>query len=451
MSSLGLCRELEDSSADKQGGPSTPDSGLELHGSVSEVTSSSGADTCLQDVAEEEEDMPESLVVERVELPRRHTGKVLFSMTSYNERSQTLAAPPPAPRDVARTESYRRVSSQLNSTLAAGMEKAREAERRAREEAAARAWDAERKGREEQEQRNKEVEEQRKIQGELELQRTINRQRVDEEERKRLEMRQRKQREEEEALRMAEDLERRYRRRDMEAVSRAASFPSQTNSSSFRSRIIEEFEARRGLVLVGSEQGPAGGAPARGQAPTPPQSADGGAADRAPPGDPVTRSLDRREMPSWSGGEFASLQRGLAGAASKEAGPRSFVPRGPPSISMQVWGEEPRTGEVVVKEHRDTVHGRRVSPPPAVEVVTSGGRGGTPATRTGHTDAPPTQGRTATAHRPIEIRHRSGEVEVMDDPRTAVLSAAKQSRGAGGEDSGKQGTVWGPRVQVTNV
>ena len=40
-----------------------------------------------------------------------------------------------------------------------------------------------------------------------------------------------------------------------------ASFPSQPNIASFRSRIIEEFEARRGLVLVGSEQGPAGGAP----------------------------------------------------------------------------------------------------------------------------------------------------------------------------------------------
>ena len=451
VSSLGLCRELEDASADKQGGPSTPDSGLELHGSVSEVTSSSGADTCLQDVAEEDEDMPESLVVERVELPRRHTGKVLFSMTSYNERSHNLVAPPPAPRDVVRTESYRRVSSQLNSSLAAGVEKAREAERRASEDAAVKAWDAEKKAREEQEQRNKEVDEQKKIHEELELQRTINRQRADEGDRKRLEIRQRKQREEEEALRMAEDLERRYRRKDMEPVSRAASFPSQPNSSSFRSRIIEQFEERRGVVIVGSEHGPAGGAPARCQAPQPPQSADGGAADRAPPSDPVTRSLDRREMPSWSGGEFASLQRGLAGASTKEAGPRSFVPRGPPSISMQVWGEEPRTGEVVVKEHRDTVQSRRVSPPPAVEVVTSTGRGGTGTTRTGHTDATRTQSRPVNAQRPIEIRHRSGEVEVMDDPRTAVLSAAKQSRATGGDDSGKQGTVWGPRVQVTSV
>merc|ERR1719234_1503033 len=149
VSSLGLCREEEAAA-----GPSTPDSGLELHGSVSEVTSSSGADVCLQDVAEEEEEEEDDegeqqrrpAAIERVELPRRHTGKVLFSMASYNERGPSMA-PTPAPRDVARTESYRRVSSQLNSSLAAGMERAKDAERREREE-------HERKAREERERRN---------------------------------------------------------------------------------------------------------------------------------------------------------------------------------------------------------------------------------------------------------------------------------------------------------
>merc|ERR1712107_138967 len=87
VSSLGLCREEEVAA-----GPSTPDSGLELHGSVSEVTSSTGADVCLQDVAEEgEEDLEErqQSAFDRVELPRRHTGKVLFSMPAIMIGGQT--------------------------------------------------------------------------------------------------------------------------------------------------------------------------------------------------------------------------------------------------------------------------------------------------------------------------------------------------------------------------
>ena len=468
VSSLGLCREEEAAA-----GPSTPDSGLELHGSVSEVTSSSGADVCLQDVAEEEEEEEEEegerqqqAAIERVELPRRHTGKVLFSMASYNERGPSLV-PTPAPRDVARTESYRRVSTQLNSNLAAGVERAKEAERREREE-------HERKAREEREKRNlAEEEEQRKREKKEQQQKEADqrrmkeveerkwreereqrRQRAEEEDRQRLVAQQRRQREkEEEERRLAEEVEARYRKKEGEGVIRASSLGS---SATFRSRIIEEFECRRGIVIVGGgmqEQGAGArmaGAPPRHSA----QSTATGQDKRAEAGgQQETRSLDRREMPSW-GGQFSSLQRAPDSGVSEAREPLSLNTsrgRGPPSISMQVWGEEPRVGGVVVKEDRDTALGRRVSQPAATEeVVTSGGStqstGGQSKHRLQHQQQ---QQQQASAAQPkaIEIRQRSGEVvesRMMENPRAAVVSAAKNSRGGDGD------TVWGARIKVSS-
>ena len=463
VSSLGLCREEEAAA-----GPSTPDSGLELHGS--EVTSSSGADVCLQDVAEEEEEDGEhqQAAFERVELPRRHTGKVLFSMASYNERGPSLA-PTPAPRDVARTESYRRVSTQLNSNLAAGVERAKEVERREREE-------QERKAREERERRNlveeeeerkremkehqqresdqrrmKEAEE-RKYRDEL-VQRS---QRAEEEDRQRLVAQQRKQREQEdEERRIAEEVEMRHRKKEGDlGVIRASSLGAKPSSSAnFRSRIIEEFECRRGVVIVGGrmQQQGAGarmaGAPPRHLA----QSTATGQDKRVEAGgQQETRSLDRREMPSW-GGQFSSLQRAPDSGTSDAREPLSLSTsrgRGPPSISMQVWGEEPRVRGVVVKEDRDTALGRRVSQPAATEeVVTSGvstqSTGGQYKHRPQHHHHQP----VTAPPKAIEIRQRSGEVvesRMMENPRAAVVSAAKHSRGGDGD------TVWGPRIQVSS-
>ena len=465
VSSLGLCREEEAAA-----GPSTPDSGLELHGS--EVTSSSGADVCLQDVAEEEEEDGEhqQAAFERVELPRRHTGKVLFSMASYNERGPSLA-PTPAPRDVARTESYRRVSTQLNSNLAAGVERAKEVERREREE-------QERKAREERERRNlvEEEEEERKREMKEHQQRESDQrrmkeaeerkyrdelvhrsQRAEEEDRQRLVAQQRKQREQEdEERRIAEEVEMRHRKKEGDlGVIRASSLGAKPSSSAnFRSRIIEEFECRRGVVIVGGsmqEQGAGArmaGAPPRHLA----QSTATGQDKRVEAGgQQETRSLDRREMPSW-GGQFSSLQRAPDSGTSDAREPLSLSTsrgRGPPSISMQVWGEEPRVRGVVVKEDRDTALGRRVSQPAATEeVVTSGvstqSTGGQYKHRLQHQRQRP----SADQPKAIEIRQKSGEVvesRMMENPRAAVVSAAKHSRGG---DTGD--TVWGPRIQVNS-
>ena len=157
-------------------------------------------------------------------------------------------------------------------------------------------------------------------------------------------------------------------------------------------------------------------------------------------------------MPSW-GGQFSSLQRGGPDSGTSEARePLSLNPsrgRGPPSISMQVWGEEPRVGGVVVKEDRDTALGRRVSQPAATEeVVTSGGS--TQSTGNGQfkhrLQHQQQQQPSATQPKAIEIRQRSGEVvesRMMENPRAAVVSAAKHSRGGDGD------TVWGPRIQVS--
>jgi len=468
VSSLGLCREEEAAA-----GPSTPDSGLELHGSVSEVTSSSGADVCLQDVAEEEEEEeegePQQTAIERVELPRRHTGKVLFSMASYNERGPSLA-PTPAPRDVARTESYRRVSTQLNSNLAAGVERAKEAERREREE-------HERKAREERERRNlAEEEEQKKREKKEQQQKEVDqrrmkeveerkwreereqrRERAEEEDRQRLVAQQRRQREkEDEERRLAEELEARYRKKEGEAgVIRASSLGSKPSSSAtFRSRIIEEFECRRGVVIVGGsmQQQGAGarmaGAPPRHSAQSTATGQDKRAAEAG--GQQETRSLDRREMPSW-GGQFSSLQRAPDSGAREAREPISLSTsrgRGPPSISMQVWGEEPRVGGVVVKEDRDTALGRRVSQPAATEeVVTSGGSTQSTGGQYKHRPQHQHQQPITAPPKAIEIRQRSGEAvesQMMENPRAAVVSAAKNSRGGDGD------TVWGPRIQVSS-
>ena len=179
-------------------------------------------------------------------------------------------------------------------------------------------------------------------------------------------------------------------------------------------------------------------------------------------------------MPSWSDGQFASLQRGLGSGKPEEPaaiGPASGQWRGyqAPSISLQVWGEEPRLRKVTVREDRDTVlGGRRISQPEAgEEVVTSGGacsaltqqRPATGQHSTQHSaqsragNSPqhqegdsigrkqlwqrPAPSRPHLQPLPIEIRYKSGEAavtDVMDDPRVSVLSAAKQSRG-GANDS----------------
>ena len=456
VSSLGLCREEEVAA-----GPSTPDSGLELHGSVSEVTSSTGADVCLQDVAEEgEEDLEErqQSAFDRVELPRRHTGKVLFSMASYNERGPNLT-PTPAPRDVARTESYRRVSTQLNSSLAAGMERAKEAEKKERQEQERKAQEErerrslaekeeQRKGENEKrelDQKRMKMVEERKYREELEQRR----QRAEEADRQRLVAQQRKQMEkEEEERRLAEELEARYRKKEGEGVIRASSLSAKPSSSStFRSRIIEEFECRRGVVIVGGAGARTAAAPPRHSA----QSTTTGQEKRAEAeagGQQETRSLDRKEMPSW-GGQFSSLQRAPEVSDAREMRePLSLSSssrgRGPPSISMQVWGEEPRVGGVVVKEDRDTALGRRVSQPAATEeVVTSGGSTLSTGGQYKHRSQ---QQPSATQPKAIEIRQRSGQVVesgIMENPRAAVVSAAKNSRG------GDADTVWGPRTQVS--
>ena len=161
-------------------------------------------------------------------------------------------------------------------------------------------------------------------------------------------------------------------------------------------------------------------------------------------------------MPSWGGGQFSSLQRGGPDSRTSEARePLSLNPsrgRGPPSISMQVWGEEPRVGGVVVKEDRDTALGRRVSQPKATEeVVTSGGS--TQSTGNGqfkhrlqHKQQQQQQQQSASQAKAIEIRQRSGEVvdtRMMENPRAAVVSAAKHSRGGDGD------TVWAARIQVS--
>ena len=156
-------------------------------------------------------------------------------------------------------------------------------------------------------------------------------------------------------------------------------------------------------------------------------------------------------MPSW-GGQFSSLQRTPDSGAREAREPLSLNTsrgRGPPSISMQVWGEEPRVGGVVVKEDRDTALGRRVSQPAATEeVVTSGGS--TQSTGNGqfkHRLQHQQQQASATQPKAIEIRQRSGEVvesRMMENPRAAVVSAAKHSRGGDGD------TVWGPRIQVSS-
>merc|ERR1719495_2067313 len=79
--------------------------------------------------------------------------------------------------------------------------------------------------------------------------------------------------------------------------------------------------------------------------------------------------------------------------------------RGPPSISMQVWGEEPRVGGVVVKEDRDTALGRRVSQPAATEeVVTSGGSTLSTGGQYKHRSQ---QQSSATQPKAIEIRQHS--------------------------------------------
>ena len=155
-------------------------------------------------------------------------------------------------------------------------------------------------------------------------------------------------------------------------------------------------------------------------------------------------------MPSW-GGQFSSLQRAPESGAREAREPISLSTsrgRGPPSISMQVWGEEPRVGGVVVKEDRDTALGRRVSQPAATEeVVTSGGSTQSTGGQYKHRPQHQHQQPITAPPKAIEIRQRNGEAvesQMMENPRAAVVSAAKHSRGGDGD------TVWGPRIQVSS-
>jgi len=371
ISSLGM----EEVRIDKQG-HNTPDSGLELQGS--EVTSSEGTDVCLQDVVEEDGMVEQhNSVVEKVELPRRHTGKVLFSMASYAERSPGNRSTTEV-KEVVKAESYRRVASQLNANLAAGVQRRKEEEVKT-------------SSKQEELDRSKIGDhlEQEKKRGEIEIAKkefeTNMKKNEDEEMR-------RKHAENEALRKMSELKSNNQRTNELDAtvpVTRTTSLGSSdpgSESAAFRSQIIEQFEERRGIVILGTGQqgGALAGAGTRREHNQSSGHQQSTGSDEG--GHSVTRSLDRKvvEMPGWSHGEGGSLHRGMGQGSN----PRNLVSsshekkgnyRGPPSISMQVWGEEPRLKGVVVKEDKDTVQGRRedrgkVSQPRAglEEAVTTG-------------------------------------------------------------------------------
>jgi len=137
---------------------------------------------------------------------------------------------------------------------------------------------------------------------------------------------------------------------------------------------------------------------------------------------------------------------------------KKYYRPGPPSISMGVWGEQPRASQVKIKEDKDTIqslgkkshvfsklaaikhteenlpfHRDGPSNPQVMEHKISSVREPVRKISAHEVDQPhknPTWSKPNVQPKPIEIRYKNGySTEVMDDPRNAVLIASKKSRG----------------------
>ena len=147
-----------------------------------------------------------------------------------------------------------------------------------------------------------------------------------------------------------------------------------TDQATFRSRIIEEFQAKKGVLILGRSH---------------------------------SNSLTRGDMNGQAESlKFSSLERQprLEGQESHYDSPRSLM------VSMGVWGDQPRPS--------DSAPSQQLSPPPARKQS---------STRTGD------QLRSAQYHhqpKQIEIRYKNGKTaEVMEDPRKSVLQGSRTSKG----------------------
>ena len=221
-----------------------------------------------------------------------------------------------------------------------------------------------------------------------------------------------------------------------------------------RSKIIEEFQAKKGILILNRSH---------------------------------SNSLEKSESSDMSTAtRFSSLERGggyLVRTRPRQEeshydSPRSLMTNtrgghfdtedqyqrgGPPSISLGVWGDQPRYAEVRVREeslreYRDDSHQtshRQLSPPRAFAAPTLSQKYKEHSNNnTGDTARKYSQERNRHAvsssliHQPpkqIEIRYKSGNkaAEIIPDPRKEVLQGSRTSRGDYDDDEGR-----GVRVEL---
>ena len=163
-------------------------------------------------------------------------------------------------------------------------------------------------------------------------------------------------------------------------ISRPHAAHPDTAAASFRSRIIEEFQAKKGVLILGRSHSSGSSAPA-------PPAAD--------PGMEHYSSLDR-------GGGHLARARPRREEESHYASPRALLG---PSVSLGVWGAR--------QQQQDSSSGHHQLSPPAASSSSSGG------------PHPALQ-----QHKQIEIRYKNGQAkEVIEDPRKFVLQGSRTSRG----------------------
>ena len=155
------------------------------------------------------------------------------------------------------------------------------------------------------------------------------------------------------------------------AVEGAAPSDVRAEQAGFRSRIVEEFQAKKGLLILG-----------RSHSNSLSRAGGGGGAMNDPSEAVRFSSLDRHPRPGRR-------------EESHYDNPRSLM------LSVGVWGDQPRDGQL--------------SPPPASKQWSSG-------------QSPPYQ--QLQQPKQIEIRYKNGNTsEIMEDPRKLVLQGAKKSKG----------------------
>ena len=172
-------------------------------------------------------------------------------------------------------------------------------------------------------------------------------------------------------------------------ISRPHAAHADTAAASFRSRIIEEFQAKKGVLILGRSHSSGSSAPA-------PPAAD--------PGMEHYSSLDR-------GGGHLARARPRREEESHYASPRALLG---PSVSLGVWGAR--------QQQQDSSSGHLQLSPPAASSSSSSG------------PHPALQ-----QHKQIEIRYKNGQAkEVIEDPRKFVLQGSRTSRGDYKNEAGFQ-------------